>query len=73
MHGRHFTFKSVLSHAAITMVAATVTNTIVTKEKPYMVQGPWLQALIPDELAAKMAPELQVLSNPQQVRFSSYS
>ncbi|XP_058795424.1 suppressor of fused homolog [Phymastichus coffea] len=68
MHGRHFTFKSVLSHAAITFVAPTVTNTIVTKDRPYVVQGPWLQALVPDELAAKMAPELQVLGSPQRLQ-----
>ncbi|XP_034948202.1 suppressor of fused homolog [Chelonus insularis] len=64
MHGRHFTFKSVLSHSAITVVASSVTGTLVSSEKPYVVQGPWLQVLIPDALAVKMAEEFQVFSLP---------
>lgn len=67
MHGRHFTFKSILSHTAVTIVAPSVTGTLVSKEKPYVVQGPWLQVLLPEDLAERMAQEFQALSTPEQV------
>lgn len=67
MHGRHFTFKSILSHAAVTIVAPSVTGTLVTEEKPYVVQGPWLQVLLSEDLAEKMAQEFQILNSPEQV------
>lgn len=67
MHGRHFTFKSILSHTAITIVAPSVTGTLVSREKPYVVQGPWLQVLLPEDLSEKMAQEFQVLNLPNQV------
>lgn len=70
MHGRHFTFKSILSHSAITIVAPSVTGTFVSKEKPYVVQGPWLQVLLPEELAERMAEEFQVLNTPDNVTTS---
>ncbi|XP_020281845.1 suppressor of fused homolog isoform X2 [Pseudomyrmex gracilis] len=63
MHGRHFTFKSIVSNSAVTIVAPSVTGTFVSKEKPYVVQGPWLQVLLSEELAEKMAEEFQVLSS----------
>lgn len=68
MHGRHFTFKSILSHTAVTIVAPSVTGTLVSKEKPYVVQGPWLQVLLPDDLSEKMAEEFQILSTPDQIQ-----
>lgn len=67
MHGRHFTFKSVLSHTAITIVAPTVTGTLVTMENPYILQGPWLQVLIPDALSQRMSQEFQILNSLDQV------
>lgn len=67
MHGRHFTFKSILSHTAITIVAPSVTGTLVSREKPYVVQGPWLQVLLPEDLTEKMAQEFQILNSPSQV------
>lgn len=67
MHGRHFTFKSILSHTAITIVAPSVTGTLVSREKPYVVQGPWLQVLLPEDLSEKMAQEFQILNSPNQV------
>lgn len=67
MHGRHFTFKSILSHAAVTIVAPSVTGTLVTKDKPYVVQGPWLQVLLPENLAERMSYEFQILNVPSQV------
>lgn len=70
MHGRHFTFKSILSHAAVTIVAPSVTGTLVTKEKPYVLQGPWLQVLLPENLAERMSYEFQILNVPSQVSFS---
>lgn len=68
MHGRHFTFKSILSHTAVTIVAPSVTGTLVSKEKPYVVQGPWLQVLLPDDLSEKMAEEFQILNTPEQIQ-----
>lgn len=67
MHGRHFTFKSILSHSAVTIVAPSVTGTVVSKERPYVVQGPWLQVLLSEELSEKMAEEFQVLNAPDKV------
>ncbi|XP_077263958.1 suppressor of fused [Temnothorax americanus] len=68
MHGRHFTFKSILSHSAVTIVAPSVTGTFVSKEKPYVVQGPWLQVLLSEELSEKMAEEFQVLNAPDKIQ-----
>lgn len=67
MHGRHFTFKSILSHSAITLVTPAVTGTLVTREKPYAVQGPWLQVLLPDDLSERMAYEFQELNSLDRV------
>ncbi|EFN84061.1 Suppressor of fused-like protein [Harpegnathos saltator] len=68
MHGRHFTFKSILSHSAVTIVAPSVTGTLVAKEKPYVLQGPWLQVLLSEELYEKMAQEFQVLNTPDKIQ-----
>ncbi|XP_018332053.1 suppressor of fused homolog [Agrilus planipennis] len=64
-HGRHFTFKSILTDTVITLVANSVTGTLVNSENPYVVQGPWLQVLIPDDLAQDMATTFQVLTSPE--------
>ncbi|XP_008201227.1 suppressor of fused homolog [Tribolium castaneum] len=64
-HGRHFTFKSVLGETAITLVAGTVTGTLVNSEHPYVAQGSWLQILITDDLAQDMAVTFQVLATPE--------
>ncbi|KAJ9584731.1 hypothetical protein L9F63_020936, partial [Diploptera punctata] len=66
-HGRHFTFKSVLGDTVITFVAPTVTGTLVDSEHPYVAHGPWLQVLIPDELAQIMSQSFEVLNNPLEV------
>lgn len=63
-HGRHFTFKSVLGDTVITLVAGSVTGTLVDGDNPYIAQGSWLQVLISDELAQEMANTFQVLTNP---------
>ncbi|XP_011497622.1 PREDICTED: suppressor of fused homolog [Ceratosolen solmsi marchali] len=68
MHGRHFTFKSILSHTAVTIVAPSVTGTLVSRERPYVVQGPWLQVLLPEDLAETMAQEFQILSTPEHLQ-----
>lgn len=59
-HGRHFTFKSVLGETAITLVAHSVTGTLVENEHPFVTQGSWLQVLISDDLAQDMAVTFQV-------------
>lgn len=64
-HGRHFTFKSVLGETAITLVAHSVTGTLVDLEHPFVAQGSWLQVLIPDDLAQDMAVTFQVLASPE--------
>lgn len=68
MHGRHFTFKSIISHNAVTLVPPSVTGAFVSVQNPYAIQGPWLQVLLPDNLAERMASEFQILNNPEQVR-----
>ncbi|KAL7299854.1 hypothetical protein TKK_0007186 [Trichogramma kaykai] len=68
MHGRHFTFKSFITNAAITFVASTVSGAIATTENPYVFQSPWLQILLSDELAETMAQELQILDGSQQLQ-----
>lgn len=64
-HGRHFTFKSVLGDTAITLVAHSVTGTLVDLDNPFVAQGSWLQVLIPDDLAQDMAVTFQVLATPE--------
>lgn len=64
-HGRHFTFKSMLDDTAITLVAASVTGTLVNHERPYAAQGAWLQVLIPDDLAQDMANTFAALAAPE--------
>ncbi|XP_028132319.1 suppressor of fused homolog [Diabrotica virgifera virgifera] len=64
-HGRHFTFKSILGETAVTLVADSVTGTLVDSENHYVSQGSWLQVLIPDDLAQDMAVTFQVLANPE--------
>lgn len=66
-HGRHFTFKSVLGDTAVTLVASSVTGTLVGPQKPYVAHGPWLQVLIPDDFVDDMADTLEPLNNPDQV------
>lgn len=71
-HGRHFTYKSVLGDTAITLVAPSVTGTLVDPEHPYVAHGPWLQVLIPDDLAQIMSDSFEVLNNPEEVRGYSH-
>lgn len=66
-HGRHFTFKSVLGETAVTLVATSVTGTLVDRDSPYVAQGTWLQVLIPDDLAQDMANTFQILANPESL------
>ncbi|RZF42485.1 hypothetical protein LSTR_LSTR004404 [Laodelphax striatellus] len=66
-HGRHFTFKSVLGDTAITIVASSVTGTFVDRDKPYVVHGPWLQVLIPDDFVQEMIDVLEPLNNPEEL------
>jgi len=67
MHGRHFTFKSVVGDAAITLVSPSVTGISVDNEHPYGVQGAWLQMLLLDNLAEDIATSLEVLNNADEV------
>jgi suppressor of fused-like protein len=63
----------VLGDTAITLVAPSVTGTLVDPEHPYVAHGPWLQVLIPDDLAQIMSDSFEVLNNPEEVRgYSDY-
>lgn len=64
-HGRHFTFKSALGETAVTLVAHSVTGTLVNPDNPYVAQGSWLQVLIPDDLEQDMAVTFQALASPE--------
>jgi len=69
-HGRHFTFKSILTDIAITFVASTVTGTFVTNSSPFASRGSWLQVLINDTLASQMSSDLNILSqSPEEISF----
>ncbi|XP_004529152.1 suppressor of fused homolog isoform X2 [Ceratitis capitata] len=58
-HGRHFTFKA--QHLALTLVAESVTGSIVNKSSPYGVIGYWIQVLVPNELIPRMMDDFQGL------------
>ena len=45
LHGRHFTFKSIITDSAITLVSRDVTGTSVDENCPYAACGTWLQVL----------------------------
>jgi suppressor of fused-like protein len=62
----------VLGDTAITLVAPSVTGTLVDPEHPYVAHGPWLQVLIPDDLAQIMSDSFEVLNNPEEVRGYSH-
>jgi suppressor of fused-like protein len=57
----------VLGDTAITLVAPSVTGTLVDPEHPYVAHGPWLQVLIPDELAEVMSESFEVFNNQDEV------
>jgi suppressor of fused-like protein len=44
-----------------------VTGTLVDPEHPYVAHGPWLQVLIPDELAQIMSESFEVFNNLEEV------
>lgn len=54
-----------LGETAITLVANSVTGTLVDSEHPFVAQGTWLQVLIPDDLAQDMATTFQILTIPE--------
>jgi suppressor of fused len=66
-HGRHFTFKSVFSDSAVTLVSPSVTGIFVDTENPYAAHGAWLQMLVPPHVANDMSESLEELSNADQV------
>lgn len=56
-----------LGDTAITFVAPTVTGTLVDTDHPYVAHGPWLQVLIPEELADEMSENFEVFMNADMV------
>ncbi|KPJ04723.1 hypothetical protein RR46_01212 [Papilio xuthus] len=59
-HGRHFTWRC--GPRALTFVTGGVSGALPTITRPYAQRGPWLQLLIPPELARDMSPQLVPLS-----------
>lgn len=55
MHGRHFTFKSVIGECVITFVGEGVSGSNVEPDRPYVAMGPWLQVLVPETFAEEIA------------------
>lgn len=62
-HGRHFTFKSVLNEAAITLVSSSVVGSIATEQSPFAAHGPWLQVLISDDFIDEMLHDLSFIAD----------
>lgn len=67
-HGRHFTFKSIITDSAITLVSSDVTGTSVDENSPYAACGTWLQVLIPDDFMDLLIRDLDDLTRPDEVR-----
>jgi len=68
LHGRHFTFKSIITESAITLVSRDVTGTSVDENCPYAASGTWLQVLIPDDFMDLLISDLDDLIRPEEVR-----
>lgn len=71
-HGRHFTFKALTREDKITFVASTVLGTFVTEENPIVVQGSWLQVLVPNNFLDTMEASLKFLEEPIIVNIYIY-
>ncbi|KAK2148100.1 hypothetical protein LSH36_516g01015 [Paralvinella palmiformis] len=68
-HGRHFTFKSVLSDTAITFVSSSVVGSFTDEQNPYAAHGPWLQVLLTDDYIEQMLEDLSELSaSPDEIQ-----
>eukprot|EP00794_Sanderia_malayensis_P005373 gene5373-6045_t len=67
-HGRHFTFKSIITDSAITLVSSDVTGTSVDDNSPYAACGNWLQILIPDDFMDLLMRDLDDLTRPDEMR-----
>lgn len=63
LHGRHFTFKSIVGDIAITFVPPNVTGAFVNAEHPYAAHGPWLQVLLSPENIEEMLEAFRAFSN----------
>ncbi|UXI20331.1 26S proteasome non-ATPase [Sarcoptes scabiei] len=66
-HGRHFTFKNVEGDLAVTFVTASIEGSFVTEEKPYAIQGPWLQILVPQTHIEIISAEIENTEYPEIV------
>lgn len=69
LHGRHFTFKSVIGGIAITFVPPSVTGSFVNTEHPYAAHGPWLQVLLTEENIEEMLEAFRIFSNLDEASF----
>lgn len=59
-HGSHFTWRE--CGRAVTLLPPTVSGAAATLDKPYALQGSWLQVIIPKDLASEMSSTVSSLS-----------
>ncbi|OWR41757.1 putative suppressor of fused [Danaus plexippus plexippus] len=60
LHDRHFTWRQ--GPRTVTLLTPAVGGAFVTRAKPYASKGPWLQILIPPELAGDMSKQVSGLA-----------
>lgn len=68
-HGRHFTFKSSLNDAAVTLVPPSVVGSIADSDHRYATHGLWLQVLLDHEFIDILCQQLEPLSDMSQVKY----
>jgi len=62
-HGFHFTLKSILKEAAVTLTTESVGGTLVSPLHPFAAQGDWLQVLIQQNSLDKFQEEISRLGS----------
>jgi suppressor of fused len=66
LHGRHFTFRSVLTDHAITFVSAGVKGTSVSRDRPLAVASNWLQVYLKEDDIMEISEDVRVLTVPDR-------
>ncbi|XP_012560454.1 suppressor of fused homolog isoform X1 [Hydra vulgaris] len=67
-HGRHFTFKSVVSDSAITFVTSDVIGSSVNDKSPFAAIQSWLQVLVTDDFLEILVKDLEELQRPHKLK-----
>ncbi|XP_055331047.1 suppressor of fused homolog [Paramacrobiotus metropolitanus] len=63
LHSRHFTFQSVLTDHAITLVSEGVNGTLAQEATPFVSIGPWLQVFLDGEAIREIADDITQCSD----------